>query len=111
MSTLTVDQLTAGSVVYMVDFGGAVVQGTVVAVKSRLAARTQVCIDIATKLILEEFYSERFFPSEKEAWYAVAMFAQRSASTAMANAATAFQKAGIAADAVPNTVTVSASGQ
>lgn len=101
MSALKQDQLVIGTVVYMVDFGGTVVEGTVIAVKPRPGARAQVCIELPAKLTIEEFYAERFFPTAREAWYAVAMFAQRRAQDAMAAAATAFKKAGIASDEIP----------
>ena len=103
MSALKLDELLNGSPVFMVDFGGGVVSGTVLAVKKRPGAKPQVCVDLPTKIIVEEFYLERFFPTEKEAWYASAMFAQRSAQNNMAAAQVAFKKAGIASDEVPET--------
>lgn len=103
MSALKLDQLLNGSPVFMVAAGGSVVSGTVLAVKQRPGAKPLVCVDLPTTIAVEEYSAERFFPTEKEAWYAVAMFAQRNVTNMMAAAAVAFKKAGIASDEVPAT--------
>ncbi len=96
MSALKLTQLEPNTTVYMVDFGGTVQEAIVVAVKTRPNAKPQVCILTSAKLDIVEYYDERFFPTPKEAWYAVAMFAQRRAQESMTAAAVAFKKAGIA---------------
>ena len=95
MSALKIDELQPGVTVFLVAIGGGVVEGKVVTVKRRASGKPQVCVETSSAIVIEEYYPDRFFPSAKEAWYAVAMFAQRKVQELMGDAAKAFQKAGI----------------
>lgn len=105
MAAMKIEQLTAGAKVFIIDAGNTAASCTVVAVKKRSNAKPQVCVETDSALAVYEFFPERFFPSEKEAWYAVAMFAQRAAQQAMADADNAFKKAGTAAPEEPAVTT------
>jgi hypothetical protein len=101
MAAMKIEQLTVGAKVWMIDAGNVSTACTVVAVKKRNASKPQVCVETASALAVYEYFPERFFPSEQESWFAVAMFAQRSAQQAMTDADNAFKKAGTAAPEEP----------
>lgn len=101
MSKLKVEQLEAGAQVFFVASGNMVKTGAIVAVKKRGSKPAQVCLDMGAELALEDFFDEKFFPNEQEAWYAVAMFAQRHVEKSLAVAKQAFNRAGIASPEPP----------